>query len=125
MGLLDNVLKLFVGDKSKQDVSAIKPIVNQIKSFEAALEALSHDELRAKTEAFKAKIAEARQPLHDKKKELLATAEVTEDIDAREDIYVEVDKIEDEIYEITEGGWLLQPSNGQQRSRFGTDELAR
>ena len=49
MSLLNSVLKVFVGDKSKQDVKAITPIVNQIKTFESALEALSHDELRAKT----------------------------------------------------------------------------
>ena len=102
MGILDKVLKVFVGDKSKQDVSAIRPIVDKIKTFEVALEALSHDELRAKTTEFKAKIAEARLPLNTQKEELLAKAQVTEDIDEREDIYLEVDKIEDEIYEITE-----------------------
>ncbi|MEP5253993.1 MAG: preprotein translocase subunit SecA [Winogradskyella arenosi] len=102
MTFLDKVLKVFVGDKSKQDVSAIKPIVEKIKTFEKALEALSHDELRAKTAEFKAKIAEARQPLHTKKEALLEKAKLTEDIDDREDIYLEVDKIDDEIYEVTE-----------------------
>ena len=102
MGILDKVLKVFVGDKSKQDVSAIQPIVTQIKSFEQALEALSHDELRAKTTEFKDKIAEARKPLLEKQNDLLAQAENTEDIDEREEIYVEADKIEDEIYELTE-----------------------
>lgn len=102
MGILDKVLKVFVGDKSKQDVSAIKPIVEKIKSFEQALEALSHDELRAKTAEFKEKIAEARKPLLERQNELLAKAEQTEDIDEREDIYQEADKIEDEIYEVTE-----------------------
>ena len=103
MTFLDKVLKVFVGDKSKQDVSSIKPIVEKIKTFEKALEALSHDELRAKTAEFKAKIAEARQPLQTKKDELLDKAKITEDIDEREDMYLEVDKIDDEIYDITEG----------------------
>lgn len=103
MGILDKVLKVFVGDKSKQDVSAIRPIVDKIKTFEQALEALSHDELRAKTAEFKQKIAEARKPLLERQNELLTKAEETEDIDEREDIYQEADKIEDEIYEVTEG----------------------
>ncbi|WP_225035537.1 preprotein translocase subunit SecA [Winogradskyella sp. SM1960] len=103
MTFLDKVLKVFVGDKSKQDVGSIKPIVEKIKTFESALEALSHDELRAKTIEFKAKIAEARQPFQTKKEALLEKAKVTEDIDEREDIYLEVDKIDDEIYEVTEG----------------------
>ena len=64
MNFLNSILKVFVGDKSKQDVKAIMPIVEKIKSFESALEALSHDQLRAKTAEFKAKIAEARQPFY-------------------------------------------------------------
>ena len=102
MSFLDSVLKVFVGDKSKQDVKAITPLVNKIKSFESALEALSHDELRAKTAFFKEKIAEARKPLQDKIDALLTDADNEEDIDKREDIYLEIDAIKDEVYKITE-----------------------
>jgi len=102
MSFLDSVLKVFVGDKSKQDVKSITPLVNKIKTFEAALEALSHDELRAKTVFFKEKIAEARQPLQTKIDALLIDAEKEEDIDKREDIYSEIDAIKDEIYKVTE-----------------------
>ena len=45
MSILNSVLKVFVGDKSKQDVKAIMPLVDKVKSFEASLEGLSHDEL--------------------------------------------------------------------------------
>ncbi len=103
MSFLNSVLKVFVGDKSKQDVKALMPIVDKVKTFEAALEALSHDELRGKTIEFKAKIAETRKPFNERKEALLKEAEATEDIDRREDIYQEVDKIEDESYEAVEG----------------------
>ncbi|MDT0557327.1 preprotein translocase subunit SecA [Ichthyenterobacterium sp. W332] len=102
MSLLNSVLKVFVGDKSKQDVKGIMPIVEQVKSFESKLESLSHDALRDKTQEFKTKIAEARQPLHAKIDELKTKAETTEDIDEREDIYLEIDRINDEVYAITE-----------------------
>ncbi|MFD2823301.1 preprotein translocase subunit SecA [Lacinutrix iliipiscaria] len=102
MSFLNSVLKVFVGDKSKQDVKALTPLVNKIKTFESALEALSHDDLRAKTAYFKSEIANARQPLQDKIDELLITAENTEDIDKREDIYQEIDAIKDDIYKVTE-----------------------
>jgi len=102
MSFLDSVLKIFVGDKSKQDVKALMPIVDKVKTFEATLEALSHDELRGKTSEFKAIIAETRKPFNDKKEALLKEAEATEDIDRREDIYLEVDKIEDESYDAVE-----------------------
>ncbi|MGY0392015.1 preprotein translocase subunit SecA [Bizionia sp. KMM 8389] len=102
MSFLDSVLKVFVGDKSKQDVKAIMPLVEKIKTFEAALEKLSHDDLRAKTAEFKEKIAEARKPLQAEIDNLLEKANNTEDIDQREDIYLEVDKIKDTIYTVTE-----------------------
>lgn len=102
MSFLNSVLKVFVGDKAKQDVKALTPIVEQVKAFESALEKLSHDELRAKTAEFKAKIAEARKPLQDEIDQLLKDAEETEDIDKREDIYESIDKIKDNIYEVTE-----------------------
>ena len=102
MNFLNSILKVFVGDKSKQDVKAIMPIVEKIKSFESALEALSHDQLRAKTTEFKAKIAEARQPFYSQIETLEQEAEASDDIDRREDIYQEIDKIKDDAYAATE-----------------------
>src|SRR5690606_38032123 len=96
------VLKVFVGDKSKQDVKTISPLVDKIKTFEAALEALSHDELRAKTLEFKAKIAEANKDNNDTIAKLLDEAENMEDIDRREDIYLSIDKLKDDVYAVTE-----------------------
>jgi preprotein translocase subunit SecA len=102
MSLLNSVIKVFVGDKSKQDVKSMMPLVTQIKTFEQALEQLSHDGLRAKTETFKSNIAEARKPLNDKIDVLLKEAEATDDIDKREDIYQEIDGIKEDIYKVTE-----------------------
>ena len=102
MSFINSVLKVFVGDKSKQDVKAITPILNKIKTFEAAIESLSHDALRAKTAQFKATIAEARKPINDQIESLLLEAENTEDIDRREDIYQAIDKLKDDAYKITE-----------------------
>ena len=102
MSFLNSVLKVFVGDKSKQDIKEISPLVNKIKSFESAIAALSHDELREKTVEFKSIIAKARQPFNNQIETLLKEAEETDDIDRREDIYQEIDKIKDESYETTE-----------------------
>lgn len=102
MGLLDNVLKIFVGDKSKQDVGAISPIVEKIKSHEKALEELSIDSLREKTAEFKQRIAADLKDINDKKAALQKEAENEEDIDKREDIYAAIDKLGDEAYEVSE-----------------------
>ena len=60
MGILDSVFKIFIGDKSKKDIKEIQPLVDSILVAEKKLQQLSLDELRAKTNAFKNKIKDAR-----------------------------------------------------------------
>ncbi|MBT8287338.1 MAG: preprotein translocase subunit SecA [Flavobacteriaceae bacterium] len=102
MSILNSVIKAFVGDKSKQDVKSIMPLVNKIKTYEDALGALSHDELRQKTEEFKTLIEQARQDTENKIVQLNEEAETSEDIDRKEEIYQEIDDLKDESYRITE-----------------------
>ncbi len=102
MSIINSILKAFVGDKSEKDVKAIQPLVTKVKSFESALQTLSHDELRAKTSEFKSKIQQARADKDAKIIALKQEAEQTQDIDAREDFYTEIDAIEKEAYEISE-----------------------
>ncbi|GGG28246.1 protein translocase subunit SecA [Dokdonia pacifica] len=102
MGLLDKVLKVFVGDKSKQDVGVITPIVDKIKSYESEFEAISLDELRGKTIDFKQRLADALQDINDRIATLQSEAETTEDIDHREEIYSQIDGLKDEAYTVSE-----------------------
>ncbi len=102
MSFINNILKVFVGDKSQKDVKAIQPLITKIKALEGALGSLSHDELRAKTAEFKQRIKEARAEKDAKIESLKLEVEAIEDIDAREDIYVQIDALEKEAYEISE-----------------------
>jgi preprotein translocase subunit SecA len=56
MGFLDTVLKSFLGDKNAKDLKEIKKVVDKIKKVEPAIEQLSDDELRGKTQEFKRKL---------------------------------------------------------------------
>ena len=102
MSILNSVLKVFVGDKSKQDVKAILPVVNKIKQFESSVAELSHDELRAKTTTFKAKIKADCADYETRISALQEEANTTTDIDRKEDIYQEIDGLNDVIYETTQ-----------------------
>ena len=102
MSILNSVLKVFVGDKSKQDVKAILPIVNKIKQFESYVAELSNDELRAKTTAFKAKIKADCADYETLISTLQEEANTITDIDRKEDIYQEIDGLNDAIYETTQ-----------------------
>ncbi|MCT8341181.1 preprotein translocase subunit SecA [Flavobacteriaceae bacterium TK19130] len=100
MGILDNILKVFVGDKSKKDINEIQPYVDEIKKYEADMASLSLDELRAKSDAFRNKIKEDQKEVQSKIDELQAQADAEEDIDKKEDIYNEIDALKDQRYEI-------------------------
>ena len=102
MSIINSILKVFVGDKTANDIKALQPIVAKINSFQEGLQNISHDELRAKTAFFKDKINQARADKDNKIKALKAEAENTSDVDARENIYTEIDKLEKEAYEISE-----------------------
>jgi preprotein translocase subunit SecA len=99
MGFLDNVLKVFVGDKSKKDIGDIQPFVDEIKKHEAAIEKLSLDELRGKSESFRRIIKEDQKEIQDKIDQLQKEADVMEDIDKKEDIYNEIDTLKNARYE--------------------------
>ena len=102
MSILNNILKTFVGDKTKKDLNQITPLVNQIKTFEKELEALSHDQLREKTETFKKQIADARASFDQRISELQKEAETTPDLEAKEQLYQQIDQQKDEAYQASE-----------------------
>jgi len=102
MSFINKILKLFVGDKSQQDVKALQGSLNKALAFDAVLQQLSHDELRAKTAEFKAKIQATRADKDAKISALKEEAENVTDIDQREDIYAAIDALEKEAYEISE-----------------------
>ena len=100
MGFLDNVLKVFVGDKSKKDIGDIQPFVDLVKQHEDALEKLSLDELRAKSDFFRTKIKDDQKEVRDQIEQLQKDAEVEEDIDEKEDIYNRIDALKNDRYEV-------------------------
>ena len=102
MSIINSLIKLFVGDKAKNDLKSIQPLVEKIKAYAAELEHISNDELRGKTIAFKEKIKEARAAFDTQIADLQAQANATEDIDKKEDLYTESDKLSAEAYQASE-----------------------
>ncbi len=100
MGFLDSVLKVFVGDKSKKDLSEIQPLVDEIKKFEGAIANLSLNELRAKSNEFRNKIKEDQKEVQQKIDELEKRSETEEDINEKEEIYNQIDQLKDDRYEV-------------------------
>ncbi len=97
----NSILKSLFGDKSTRDMKAIQPLVEKAKSFTPQVEALSNDELRARTKAIQQQVQQAAHEEKAKIEELKATIEQTP-IDEREPIFSQIDKLEKEALEIYE-----------------------
>ena len=102
MSIINSVLKLFIGDKSKQDVKSILPIVDKIKILEPNIASLSNDQLRSKTHFFKKRIKEACDEDEKLILKLQNEANDSNDIDRKEEIYQKIDELNDSIYETTQ-----------------------
>jgi len=102
MSFINNVLKVFVGDKAKKDVTALQPLVDKIISFEKELESLNNDGLRAKTDFFRDKIQDATKGIQEEIESLQEHALIETDIDKNESTYNQVDALKEEQYRITE-----------------------
>ena len=97
MSILEIITKLF-GNKAQKDMRAIQPVVDKIKAEYEKIDQLSNDELRARSAALMAKVAERVADKKARITELKSNIEELE-IDKREKVYNEVDKLEKEIKE--------------------------
>ena len=102
MSFVNNLLKIFVGDKSKKDLKTILPLVEKIKSFQDDFIALSNDELRGKTIEFKEQIKSTRQAIDQEIDALKTKIDQETDIDVRESHYNTIDRLEKEALEKVE-----------------------
>ena len=101
MSLLNSVLKVFVGDKKKKDLKLLQPIVDKVSALENEYKALSNDELRARTLEFKAEIKKTTESFTSQIETLKEEAHDA-NVDRKEEIYDEIDRLEDESYEASE-----------------------
>lgn len=97
MGFNEFMTKLF-GNKSQRDLKEITPYVKKIKDVYPGIQALSNDELRARTDEIKQRIQDhvAEERAH---VEELRRGIDEKELEEREAIWSEVDKIEKTIVE--------------------------
>ena len=97
MGFNEFIGKLF-GNKATRDMKEIKPWVDKVKAVYPEISKLSNDELRARTEELKKYIKASAAEECKKIEELKASIEGT-DIEKREPIFAQIDKLEKEVLE--------------------------
>ena len=97
MGFNEFMTKLF-GNKSQRDLKEITPYVDKIKAVYPSIQKLSNDELRAKTDEIKQRIQDYVADERAKVEELRKGID-NKELEEREAIWAEVDKIEKNITE--------------------------
>jgi len=96
--------KKLLGSKSDRDIKAIMPVVDKAIAAYEKVKSYDGDQLRAKTIEFKQKIAGATHKDEARVEEIKnrIAQEVDIDIHEKEQLYEEMDKLKDTIYETTE-----------------------
>ena len=100
MGFNEFIGKLF-GNKQTRDIKEIQPWVEKIKAAYPKYEKLSNDELRAATQQIRQKVRDFVIPEKKRIEELKAKVEQTE-LEEREPLFNQIDKLEKEVLEIYE-----------------------
>ncbi|HRE96248.1 MAG TPA: preprotein translocase subunit SecA, partial [Flavobacteriales bacterium] len=87
------LLKKIFGSKKEKDIAEIKPYIDKINQEYAQLSGLSHDAFRARTQDLRKKIADFVHPEEAKIEEIRNKANVTTDMDEKERLLEEADKM--------------------------------
>ncbi len=90
-------LKKLFGDKHERDIKAILPIVQQINEHYEQLASLTDEQLRAKTDEFRARIKEALRDLEEEKVSLQESLKQDLPFAERDALYTQLDELNKEI----------------------------
>lgn len=98
------IFSKFLGNKSDRDLKEISPVVPQVTAAYEIISKLSNDQLRDKTAEFKLRIAKHVEAEATEIAAMRARIEATPDMDIeeKESLFVEIDRLEKEKYKKTQ-----------------------
>ncbi|MDT8340455.1 MAG: preprotein translocase subunit SecA [Longimicrobiales bacterium] len=97
--MLKSLVKMVLGDRHAREAKKLQPLVDEINRRFQELEALSDDELRAKTDEFRARIAGATETTRVAIEALRAEKRKSEDAGHREQLSVRLGQLEERLNE--------------------------
>lgn len=100
--MISNVLQKLFGSKSDRDLKDIAPLADKVKEIYPTYESLSNDDLRGKTTEFRSRIESNIAGEKKTIEELKEQIESEEDIEVKEQLYQQIDKLDEKIYDKTE-----------------------
>ncbi len=100
--MLKTLVKKVLGSRHIREAKKLQPLIDEINQICEGLSSLSDDELRAKTDEFRARISEATAELDERLDALRAEKRASEDAEHREQLSVEMGEVEKEVLETVE-----------------------
>ena len=99
IGAINKILKKFVGDKSKQDLKDINPIVGQVRQIGQTLTGISDDDLRNRVEKLKGLVKTRISEREEEIAQLKVQAEALQgtELEKKESVFAQIDKLEKEV----------------------------
>lgn len=99
MSFVNKILSFFLGNKEVRDLKEINPFVAKIGNESSLITSLSNDALRDKTADLKQMINDYIADEEKQVREIRVTAEKEEDVNRKEELYNQIDKIDKLILE--------------------------
>jgi len=100
--MLKGLLTKIVGDANEKELDRLRPIVERINALEPEMERRSDEELRARTQEFKERIARATRELRERLAEKREVWERETDFGRRQGLELEIKGLEAELRRIEE-----------------------
>ncbi len=97
MSFVTKVLGMFLGNKYEKDIKEISPYVDKIQEEYEKLKTLTNDQLRECTFGLRREIMAYVEPEEKEIKALKGKADSEEDVDRKEELYNQADKLEKQI----------------------------
>ncbi len=94
MSFVNKILSFFLGNKEVRDLKEINPFVAKIDKESAIIASLSNDALRERTVLLKQEIMEYIAEEEKQVRDIRASAEKEEDVNRKEELYNQIDKLD-------------------------------
>ncbi len=100
--MLKSILKTILGDRHDREAKKLQPLIDEINETAEGFQSLSDDELKAKTDEFRAYLADATAELESEIEALRESKRRSEDPDEREGLSLEISDLQGELLAVIE-----------------------
>jgi len=99
MSIINKVLSVFLGNKEERDIKEISPFIGMIRTETEKLISISNDELRDRSAALRKEIRDSVADEEKQISDLKTEAEGEDDVNRKEELYNQVDKLDKQVLE--------------------------